>query len=207
MRDKVRKKYKNGSSIFRRLKFKMTTIIIFIPGSRESTVSSNLRVQKSISQPSCPKEFTGLIPNYTDCSKFINCNNGQSFPMDCPPGTLFDANKNICDFPYNALCFDGQSGQVVHENLSGQKGQAWQGGQSGTQHGYWYQGSGSHALGQSESTHQAGGVHSGAISGGDILGYRGSQYGGSSGTYSQIINSNLDFGQENSGCKTEDCTR
>lgn len=132
--------------------------------------------------------------------------------MDCPPGTLFDANKNICDFPYNALCFDGKSGQVVHENLSSQKGHAWQGGQSGTssatQHGNLYEGGVAHGLGYSETSHQAAGVHSGAVSEGNIQGYRGSQYGGNSGTYTyQNINSNLDFGQENSGCRTGECTR
>ncbi|CAH1962569.1 unnamed protein product [Acanthoscelides obtectus] len=79
-----------------------------VTGPRQNTVG-NLRSAKSIAQPSCPEDFTGLIPNYTDCSKFINCNNGQSMSQDCPPGTLFDTNKNLCDFPQNAVCFNGQN--------------------------------------------------------------------------------------------------
>lgn len=31
--------------------------------------------------------------------------------MDCPPGTLFDTNQNICNYPHKCLCFNGQSGQ------------------------------------------------------------------------------------------------
>lgn len=71
----------------------------------------DFRQQKSVSQASCPDNFSGLIPNYTDCSKFINCNHGYSVSMDCPPGTLFDINQNVCDYPYKALCFNGETGK------------------------------------------------------------------------------------------------
>ncbi|KAJ8982219.1 hypothetical protein NQ317_013521 [Molorchus minor] len=81
-----------------------------ITGPRENTLEG-MRSQKSTSQPTCPTEFVGLMPNYTDCSKFVNCNNGQHFSMDCPPGTLFDIDQNICDFTYKATCFNGQSNQ------------------------------------------------------------------------------------------------
>nr|CAH7761024.1 unnamed protein product [Callosobruchus chinensis] len=79
-----------------------------VTGPRQNTVS-RIRSAKSIAQPKCPEDFTGLIPNYTDCSKFINCNNGQFMSQDCPPGTLFDTNRNLCDFPQNAVCFNGQN--------------------------------------------------------------------------------------------------
>nr|CAI5829392.1 unnamed protein product [Callosobruchus analis] len=79
-----------------------------VTGPRQNTIAKT-RSAKSISQPKCPEDFTGLIPNYTDCSKFINCNNGQSMSQDCPPGTLFDMNRNLCDFPQNAVCFNGQN--------------------------------------------------------------------------------------------------
>lgn len=193
---------------------------IYTLGPRENTFSANLRVQKSVSQPSCPKEFAGLIPNYTDCSKFISCNNGQSFSQDCPPGTLFDTNQNICDFPYKSLCFDGQTGQTVYENLAGQKGQTWQGisrgeigSSSGTHNGYLYQGAGTVISGVSETSHQAAGVHRGAYGGNSFQGLGGTQnkdYGGSSGAsfathgYQQNINSNLDFGTQ---CNGGDCLR
>ncbi|XP_064214349.1 uncharacterized protein LOC655370 isoform X2 [Tribolium castaneum] len=86
-----------------------------ISGPRQSI----LRQEKSakIKQIGCPKEFSGLIPNYTDCSKFINCVSGIENFMDCPPGTLFDINKNICDFPYKATCFNGKNHQEINSKL------------------------------------------------------------------------------------------
>ncbi|VEN46185.1 unnamed protein product [Callosobruchus maculatus] len=86
-----------------------------VTGPRQNTVAK-IRSAKSIAQPKCPEDFTGLIPNYTDCSKFINCNNGQSMSQDCPPGTLFDTNRNLCDFPQNAVCFNGQNEIVQSGN-------------------------------------------------------------------------------------------
>lgn len=138
--------------------------------------------------------------------------------MDCPPGTLFDTNKNICDFPYKALCFDGQTGQTVYENLAGQKGQTWQKeshGQNrvvtGTHNGY-NQGRGTYTSGYSESPHQAAGVHSGVL-GGNVEGYRGGQpfgsgFTGTAGTngFQHNINSNIDFQQETSKCNSAACS-
>lgn len=184
-------------------------------GSSANILSRNLRVPKSVTQPSCPQEFAGLMPNYTDCSKFISCNNGQSVTMDCAPGTLFDTKKNICDFPHNALCFDGKNGQFVYQNLSGQKGQTWvQGsyGQSGTYAGtqreFTHQGGGTHSSGYSENSYQTEGGQSGAVSEGKIETYRGSQYGGGSRTYNyQNINSKLNFGEQNTMCNSPECSR
>lgn len=143
--------------------------------------------------------------------------------MDCPPGTLFDANRNICDFPYKSLCFDGQSGQTVYENLSGQKGQTWQEVSHGV--GGVYSGSQTVYHGGGASSHQGGwGVHSGGVYGGGIYqesqgnneAYTGSQdkHNGqlsqsSSGSYGyqQNVNSNLNFGQDSTPCNSGDCTR
>lgn len=148
--------------------------------------------------------------------------------MDCAPGTLFDTKQNICDFPHNALCFDGKNGQFVYENLSGHKGQTWvqgssgqSGTYSGTQTGFTHQGSGTHGLGYSESSYQAAGIHSGAVSEGNIQGYRGVHYGGGFGSHNyqninskldygeqnQNINSKLDFGAQNTKCISAECTR
>lgn len=148
--------------------------------------------------------------------------------MDCAPGTLFDTKQNICDFPHNALCFDGKNGQFVYENLSGQKGQKWVQGSSGhsgiysgTQSGFTHQGSGTRDLGYSESSYQAAGIHRGAVSGGNIQGYRGDDYGSGSGTHSyqninskldygeqnNKINSKLDFGDQNTKCSSAECSR
>lgn len=80
---------------------------LIFPGPRQSTLGA--RVTKSVKQASCPEGFSGLMPNYTDCSKFISCNDGQGTPMDCAPGTLFNINLNVCDHPENVECFGGTS--------------------------------------------------------------------------------------------------
>ncbi|XP_018571935.1 uncharacterized protein LOC108911476 [Anoplophora glabripennis] len=114
-----------------------------VTGRQNSLTLQTSRHQKSVTQAPCPKEFSGLIPNYTDCSKFISCNNGQQVSMDCPPGTLFDTTRNVCNFPYLTTCFNGQSGAsqnssgVGYESQSQFQGQ--QGQYLGQQPGY-YQG-------------------------------------------------------------------
>ncbi|XP_031332039.1 uncharacterized protein LOC116162542 [Photinus pyralis] len=55
-------------------------------------------------KPKCPKDVVGLHPHPTDCSKFLNCANGQTFIQDCGPGTVFNPNLKVCDFPYNVDC-------------------------------------------------------------------------------------------------------
>ncbi|KAG5876780.1 hypothetical protein JTB14_038406 [Gonioctena quinquepunctata] len=97
-----------------------------ITGPRQD-IPANIRVTKSVRQASCPDGFSGLIPNYTDCSKFISCNNGQSMPMDCPPGTLFDTKQNVCDHPNKCSCFNGQSGSEIGIQIGQAVGQQNQG--------------------------------------------------------------------------------
>ncbi|XP_044764344.1 uncharacterized protein LOC123320918 [Coccinella septempunctata] len=60
-------------------------------------------------QPKCPEDFSGRIPNYGNCSKFIVCMQGKAMAQICPPGTLFDTNRNVCDFPKIAKCFNGEN--------------------------------------------------------------------------------------------------
>ncbi|CAH0549631.1 unnamed protein product [Brassicogethes aeneus] len=76
------------------------------PGQNSINIKSAALVSE---QAKCPENFIGLIPNYSDCSKFINCNSGTQYTMDCPPGTLFDITKNICDHAHLALCYNGQN--------------------------------------------------------------------------------------------------
>ncbi|KAJ8956326.1 hypothetical protein NQ318_015064, partial [Aromia moschata] len=152
-----------------------------ITGPRENTLLG-ARSQKALVQPQCPKEFTGLIPNYTDCSKFISCNAGQGFSIDCPPGTLFDINQNVCDFSYKAACFNAQNGGS-HNTSGVEKDGEYHQGQNLYQYGYnqnsgLNQGRGSYG-GQSYQEH-----------------YGGSSAGSSYGHGEQSINSKLDFGQE-----------
>ncbi|KAJ3652129.1 hypothetical protein Zmor_018121 [Zophobas morio] len=89
-----------------------------ISGPRES-ILENGRKSRNLEQIGCPKDFSGLIPNYTDCSKFINCVSGIENFMDCPPGTLFDINKNICDFAHKATCFNGENQKLIERNIDG----------------------------------------------------------------------------------------
>lgn len=55
---------------------------------------------------SCPDSATGLFPHPSDCSKFLNCANGQTFVQDCGPGTVFNPAISTCDWPYNVNCKD-----------------------------------------------------------------------------------------------------
>ncbi|KAJ9578455.1 hypothetical protein L9F63_005325, partial [Diploptera punctata] len=53
----------------------------------------------------CPMEGgTGLAPHPTDCRKFFNCWKGAAHTMQCGPGTLFNPQTLVCDFPHNVNC-------------------------------------------------------------------------------------------------------
>ena len=56
----------------------------------------------------CPHGIEGLQPHPHDCSKFINCANGNVHLQQCGPGTAYDANKMICDYKEKVNC--GQRG-------------------------------------------------------------------------------------------------
>ncbi|XP_071057276.1 uncharacterized protein [Onthophagus taurus] len=67
--------------------------------------------QNQIKQPRCPQGFSGLIPHYEICSKYIQCNRGNEIVMECPAGTNFDSKSNRCDFPYKSECFNEGANQ------------------------------------------------------------------------------------------------
>ncbi|KAF7284717.1 hypothetical protein GWI33_021726 [Rhynchophorus ferrugineus] len=104
---------------------------------------SSLTLQKTsryenLEQAKCPQDFSGLIPNYTDCTRFIQCNEGIQTPRDCPPGTLFDVNQNVCNHPDQCTCFSGQRGNEyrVEEQHGGSSDLSWsQHGLEGINHG------------------------------------------------------------------------
>lgn len=79
-----------------------------VTGPRKSMLIRNHEDLTAENQASCPEGFSGLIPHYTDCSKFINCNNGAENIMDCAPGTLFDSRTNTCDYPEKAICVNSK---------------------------------------------------------------------------------------------------
>nr|XP_036221758.1 uncharacterized protein LOC106616975 isoform X4 [Bactrocera oleae] len=57
----------------------------------------------------CPNGFSGLAPHPTDCTKFLNCANGNTHVQNCGPGTAFSASKKVCDFKENVDCSDREN--------------------------------------------------------------------------------------------------
>ncbi|CAB0039888.1 unnamed protein product [Trichogramma brassicae] len=49
----------------------------------------------------CPPGFSGLLPDPDSCTKFLQCANGNTYRMDCGPGTVFNPISSVCDWPYN----------------------------------------------------------------------------------------------------------
>lgn len=56
----------------------------------------------------CEKYASGLFPHPTNCKKFLHCDNGRTFIQDCGPGTAFNAELQVCDWPKNVDCGDRQ---------------------------------------------------------------------------------------------------
>uniref|UniRef100_A0A2A4JAZ3 Chitin-binding type-2 domain-containing protein n=1 Tax=Heliothis virescens TaxID=7102 RepID=A0A2A4JAZ3_HELVI len=54
----------------------------------------------------CSGKNNGNIEAHENCSQFYKCVNGQTYPMDCPPGLYFNTDKKICDWPINVDCGD-----------------------------------------------------------------------------------------------------
>ena len=46
----------------------------------------------------------GLYADPTDCGKFYNCGNGVAHLTSCGPGTLWNDELKICDWPQNVNC-------------------------------------------------------------------------------------------------------
>ncbi|KAF5284904.1 hypothetical protein FQA39_LY16859 [Lamprigera yunnana] len=69
-----------------------------------SNVGANKSDQNRNKKPQCPNGESGLFPHPWDCSKFLNCANGQAFVQDCGPGTVYNPNIKVCDYPNNVDC-------------------------------------------------------------------------------------------------------
>lgn len=52
----------------------------------------------------CQSGAYGLFAHPNDCTKFLNCNNGQTVIQDCGPGTAFNSITKVCDWPHNVDC-------------------------------------------------------------------------------------------------------
>ncbi|XP_015120329.1 chondroitin proteoglycan 2 [Diachasma alloeum] len=61
-------------------------------------------------EPTCPRGFTGYLEYPYNCYKFLQCDRGRTFVMNCGPGTAFNPSINVCDWPQNVpTCYaDGE---------------------------------------------------------------------------------------------------
>ena len=51
-----------------------------------------------------PVHGTVFVKHQTDCSKFFICHRLNEFMIECPVGTLWDENLNICNHEYQVSC-------------------------------------------------------------------------------------------------------
>ncbi|XP_055590560.1 peritrophin-1-like [Uranotaenia lowii] len=45
-----------------------------------------------------------FVSDPEDCSKFLQCSNGEGTSISCPPGFLFDPEQKICNFEDQVVC-------------------------------------------------------------------------------------------------------
>lgn len=56
----------------------------------------------------CPS-FEGIFPHPDDCSKFIKCSNGEPSTFQCGNGTVYNPNREYCDWKRNVNCESAQN--------------------------------------------------------------------------------------------------
>ncbi|XP_063391210.1 uncharacterized protein LOC134676755 [Cydia fagiglandana] len=91
------------------------------PGSSEITVESSeedlegsgevdIEVEELLPN-GCPADFDvhKLLPHESDCAKFYYCVFGETVVRECAPGTLFNAELEVCDRPENVVCANAVS--------------------------------------------------------------------------------------------------
>lgn len=71
---------------------------------------------------SCPPGASGNHAHPFDCTKFLECSNGQTFVKNCGPGTAFSTAKHICDHANQVDCSGRNSlpeqSQVTQNNIA-----------------------------------------------------------------------------------------
>lgn len=55
----------------------------------------------------CDGKPSGIYPHPDDCSKFMQCNWGITYVMNCPAGLRFNPQFSVCDWPSNVNCQSG----------------------------------------------------------------------------------------------------
>ncbi|EFA00422.1 peritrophic matrix protein 5-A precursor [Tribolium castaneum] len=65
--------------------------------------------------PDCPFPSADryLFPYPGDCTKFLECWNGEKVAQECPAGLWFNPNLLVCDYPYHSGCKYGEEEQEV----------------------------------------------------------------------------------------------
>lgn len=59
----------------------------------------------------------GLEPHPVVCSQFVNCVEGSGVVQQCGPGTVFNKDLNVCDWPYNVDCTRSSPSTIGEYNL------------------------------------------------------------------------------------------
>ncbi|XP_017137513.1 uncharacterized protein LOC108152581 isoform X4 [Drosophila miranda] len=70
-------------------------------GAGRQSYGKNLNVN---GYASCPPGAFGLQVHPFDCTKFLNCANGQTFVESCGPGTAWSTASSTCDFAFKVDC-------------------------------------------------------------------------------------------------------
>lgn len=69
------------------------------------TISHLDRPKRQVAEPiKCENGVSGLFPHPSDCSKFLQCDRGRTFIMNCFAGTVFDDVAKTCDWPRKTNC-------------------------------------------------------------------------------------------------------
>jgi len=52
--------------------------------------------------PICPRD--GYFPDYDDCTRFVQCVNGEAFIIQCPQNLVWSQEELTCDWSWRAPC-------------------------------------------------------------------------------------------------------
>ncbi len=52
----------------------------------------------------CPDTGWAVFPHWSDCTKYILCNNGVAYVLQCPAPLYFNPATSQCDYPENVPC-------------------------------------------------------------------------------------------------------
>ncbi|XP_026679374.1 uncharacterized protein LOC103509181 [Diaphorina citri] len=77
---------------------------VLFNGNDDEKTNEKRQSNQKTEKVRCPPGHDGILPHPNSCRKYLSCANGQTFESDCAPGTLFNPDLSICDFPYNVDC-------------------------------------------------------------------------------------------------------